>query len=108
MLCCLFNCSPGDCRVRGKCGAGVVAYSLLISMSVPHFSSLVALITSATYLTCAYTIPCWFTLLLLKDRINRLETLACMGLIPLSVALSCGGLAAAARSLMQALSNSAQ
>lgn len=88
--------------MRGTGGgrAGVVAYSFLISMSVPQFSSLVALITSATYLTCAYTIPCWFTLLLLRDRIAPLEAAVCTALIPLSIVMSCGGLAAAMRNLL--------
>eukprot|EP00884_Botryococcus_braunii_P008224 jgi/Botrbrau1/17402/Bobra.0833s0002.2 len=89
------------------CTSGVVAYSFLISMSVPHFSSLVALITSATYLTCAYTIPCWFTLLLLRDRISSLEALACSALIPVSILLSLGGLTAAGCSLLQSLKASA-
>ena len=79
----------------------VVAYSFLISMSVPFFSSLVALVTSATYLTCAYTIPCAFTLLLLRGRLSCGELALCSALIPLSVAMSCAGFFSAMQQLLE-------
>ena len=79
----------------------VVAYSFLISMSIPFFSSLVALVTSATYLTCAYTIPCAFTLLLLRHRLAPAELALCAALIPLSILMSCAGFFSALQSLLE-------
>jgi vesicular inhibitory amino acid transporter len=79
----------------------VVAYSFIISMSIPFFSSLVALVTSATYLTCAYTIPCAFTLLLMREQLPRSELLLCAALIPLSVLMSCAGFFSALQSLLE-------
>ena len=79
----------------------VVAYSFLISMTVPYFSSLVALVTSATYLICAYTIPCCFTLALLRERLPRAELALCTVLIPLSLLMSCAGVLSAFQNLME-------
>ncbi len=79
----------------------VVAYSFLISMTVPYFSSLVALVTSATYLITAYTIPCCFTLALLRDRLRRPELALCTALIPLSLLMSCAGVLSAFQNLME-------
>ncbi len=79
----------------------VVAYSFLISMSIPFFSSLVALVTSATYLTCAYTIPCAFTLLLMRHRLSSAELGLCAALIPLSILMSCAGFFSALQSLLE-------
>jgi vesicular inhibitory amino acid transporter len=74
--------------------AFVVTYSFGISMSLPFFSTLVGLVTSVCYLTCAYTIPCWFTLRLIPDRISRLEKVACHVIIPISLAMSAVGFCA--------------
>ncbi len=79
----------------------VVAYSFLISMTVPYFSSLVALVTSATYLITAYTIPCCFTLALLRERLHRPELALCTVLIPLSLLMSCAGVLSAFQNLME-------
>ncbi len=79
----------------------MVAYSFLISMSVPFFSSLVALVTSATYLTCAYTIPAAFTLLLLRSRLSCAELTLCTLLIPLSIAMSGAGFFSATQQLLE-------
>ena len=79
----------------------MVAYSFLISMSIPFFSSLVALVTSATYLTTAYTIPCAFTLLLLRNRLSACELALCATLIPLSILMSCAGFFSALQSLLE-------
>jgi vesicular inhibitory amino acid transporter len=79
----------------------VVAYSFLISMSVPFFSSLVALVTSATYLTCAYTLPCAFTLLLMRERLSWGELTLCTALIPVSLVLSCAGFFSAMQQLLE-------
>lgn len=81
----------------------VVAYSFLISMTVPYFSSLVALVTSATYLITAYTIPCCFTLALLRDRLPRIELALCTVLIPLSLLMSCAGVLSAFENLLENL-----
>ena len=72
-----------------------------ISMSVPFFSSLVALVTSATYLTCAYTLPCAFTLLLLRDRLSCGELTLCSALIPISILMSCAGFFSAMQQLLE-------
>jgi solute carrier family 32 (vesicular inhibitory amino acid transporter) len=69
----------------------VVGYSFGISMSLPFFSTLVGLVTSVCYLTCAYTIPCWFTLRLLGDRISKFERYACYAIIPVSILVSAVG-----------------
>ncbi|EIE25419.1 hypothetical protein COCSUDRAFT_46708 [Coccomyxa subellipsoidea C-169] len=79
----------------------VVAYSFLISMTVPYFSSLVALVTSATYLICAYTIPCCFTVALMRERLPRAELALCMALIPMSLLMSCAGVLSAFQNLME-------
>ena len=79
----------------------MVAYSFLVSMSIPFFSLLVALVTSATYLTCAYTIPCAFTLLLLRHRLAPAELALCATLIPLSILISCAGFFSALQSLLE-------
>ena len=55
------------CDVRTACdharapwaavSAGVVAYSCAVALTLPFFSTLVGLMSSVTYLTCAYTLP---------------------------------------------------
>jgi vesicular inhibitory amino acid transporter len=72
-------------------------------VSLPFFSTLVGLVTSVTYLTCAYTIPCWFTLRLLPHRISRLEYALCWALVPLSVAFSLVGFGCSVYALAQNL-----
>lgn len=69
----------------------VVVYSYLISISVPYFSLLVGMITGATYLTAAYTIPAWFLLLVGGSRIHWAERGFLWLLIPVSILVSAGG-----------------
>lgn len=83
--------------------ACIIAYSFGISMSLPFFSTLVGLVTSVTYLTCAYTIPCWFTLRLLGDRISKAEYALCWAAVPLSIAFSCVGFGASVLALVDNL-----
>ena len=55
------------CNVRTACdharapwaavSTGVVAYSCAVALTLPFFSTLVGLMSSVTYLTCAYTLP---------------------------------------------------
>ena len=71
--------------------AFVIGYSFIIAVLVPFFSTLVGLVVSLCYLTCAYTLPCIFTLRLLGDRISAAERLLCWALIPLSLILSIAG-----------------
>lgn len=88
--------------------AVIVAYSFGISWSLPFFSTLVGLVTSVTYLTCAYTIPCWFTLRLLGSRISRAEYALCWALVPLSIAFSCLGFGCSLYALVQNLGGSGE
>ncbi|CAL5220298.1 g2283 [Coccomyxa viridis] len=85
----------------------IVGYSFGISVTLPFFSTLVGLVTSVTYLTCAYTIPCWFTLRLLGDRVSRTEYWVLWGLIPLSIAFSLLGLGSSVWALVNNLGGGA-
>ena len=79
----------------------VVAYSYVISMSVPYFSSLVGIVAGTTYLVCAYTLPCWFALRLFgPEQMSKAERWLCRGLIPLSLLVSALGLASSVKSLV--------
>ena len=69
----------------------IVGYSFGISVTLPFFSTLVGLVTSVTYLTCAYTIPAWFTLRLLGERVSRAEYWLLWAIIPVSLAFSALG-----------------
>ncbi|KAJ9516031.1 hypothetical protein QJQ45_024473, partial [Haematococcus lacustris] len=69
----------------------VVAYSCVISISLPFFSSLVGLVTSVTYLVCAYALPAWFCLRLLPN-ISWGERLLLWLLIPTALLFSGVGL----------------
>ncbi len=79
----------------------VVGYSFVISMLVPDFSKLVALVTSGTYLLCAYLIPCGCTLLLLRDRLGGAEIALCAALIGASVLMSLAGCYSALQTLLE-------
>lgn len=79
--------------------SAVITYAFAVSMTVPFLSSLVALATSATSLVCAYTLPAWFTLLLLPDKISRGEYYLCVALIPLSLLMSGTGFYSSVRVL---------
>lgn len=81
----------------------VISYAYGIAVSIPFFSTLVGLIASATYLTTAYTIPCFFTIKLLGKRLPRIEYYACAALIPLSVAASCAGMYSSVLALLEDL-----
>lgn len=78
----------------------VVSYSWLISMFLPYFSSLVGIVASATYLVCAYTLPCWFALKLFGSKMWRGELWLCHVIIPLSLLASAAGLVSSVRSLI--------
>ncbi|KAF8063001.1 AVT1D [Scenedesmus sp. PABB004] len=79
----------------------VVTYSWLISVSLPYFSSLVGILASATYLACAYTLPCYFATVLLRSVMGRAELALCYALIPLSLCLSAAGMASSISALVQ-------
>ena len=83
--------------------ACIIAYSFGISISLPFFSTLVGLVTSVTYLTCAYTLPCWFTIRLLRGHISRTELGLCWFLVGFSVLLSGVGLASSILALVDNL-----
>ena len=85
----------------------IVGYSFGISVSLPFFSTLVGLVTSVTYLTCAYTIPCWFTLRLLGERMSRAEYWLLWALIPLSLAFSMVGFGSSVWALVNNLGGGA-
>lgn len=78
----------------------VVSYSWLISMFLPYFSSLVGIVASATYLVCAYTLPCWFALKLFGSKMWRGELWLCHVLIPVSLLISAAGLVSSVKSLI--------
>lgn len=83
----------------------VAAYSGAIAVLVPFFCTLVGLVTSVTYLTCAYTLPSWFMLRLAKQRGSGLalhpgEKWLLTMIIPLSVIASAVGLAASLRTFV--------
>lgn len=98
------------CASDHKAGSWLVAslfvltYSYLIAISVPYFSPLVGLVTSVTYLSCAYTIPAWFSLCLLGPRLHPLERLLLRTIIPLSLALSAIGFYSSAMAMVQNVS----
>ena len=87
------QCSSDHCPWRWL-GASifVVAYSYAISTTVPYFSTLVGLVTSATYLTCAYALPAWFTLRLIGKRLGMAERCLLWSFIPISFLFSGVGL----------------
>ncbi|GFR52080.1 hypothetical protein Agub_g14540 [Astrephomene gubernaculifera] len=74
--------------------AFVASYSAVVAVAVPFFCTLVGFVTSVTYLACAYTLPAWFALKLLADRLGRLEKAWLITLIPVSLVLSAIGLVA--------------
>jgi vesicular inhibitory amino acid transporter len=83
----------------------VAAYSGAIAVLVPFFCTLVGLVTSVTYLTCAYTLPAWFMLRLAKQGGSALvmrpgEKWLLTMIIPLSVIASAVGLAASLRTFV--------
>lgn len=55
------------------------------------------LVTSVTYLTCAYTLPAWFSLKLLGAKLGSLEKVWLMALIPITIILSSIGLVASVK-----------
>lgn len=55
------------------------------------------LVTSVTYLTCAYTLPAWFALKLLAGRLGALERAWLIALIPVTLCLSGVGLLASVK-----------
>ena len=83
------------------CSAFVVIYSYLVSTSVPHFSTLVSLITSATFLISSYTLPAWFTLRLVGKDLGVLERVTMWAMIPASLVLSGVGLYASISMLIE-------
>lgn len=96
------RCSSDHARLPWLAGTlFVVSYSFLLSMSVPYFSTLVGIVASSTYLVCAYTLPCWFALKLLKDSMGRLERGACYVAIPISLLVSFVGLVCSVRTLIR-------
>ncbi len=52
----------------------------------------VGLMTSVTYLVCAYTLPAWFALKLLGRKLSVFEKALLWLLIPVSILVSMGGL----------------
>lgn len=99
------QCSQEQCPYRWfYASVFVVAYSYLLSISVPFFSTLVSLITSTCYLICAYALPAYFTLILIGDKIGSLERLFLQSLIPASFIFSALGLYASIVSLANDLS----
>lgn len=69
----------------------MVSYSYLLAISVPFFSTLVSLITSACYLLCAYALPAYFTLILIGDKLGVFERFFLRSLIPASFIFSALG-----------------
>lgn len=78
----------------------VVSYSWGLSMSLPYFSSLVGIVASATYLICAYFLPCWFALKLFGDTMWKPELWLCHALMPIALLVSAAGLVSSVRSLI--------
>ena len=83
------------------CSCFVVLYSYLIATTVPHFTTLVSLITSATFLISSYTLPAWFTLSLIGGRLGLVERLAMWLMIPVSLLFSGIGLYGSIVTLIQ-------
>ncbi|GAX75713.1 hypothetical protein CEUSTIGMA_g3156.t1 [Chlamydomonas eustigma] len=79
----------------------VVTYSYLISTSVPHFSSLVSLVTSATFLISTFALPAWFTLSLIGEELGWVERIVMWSLIPLSFVFSGIGMYGSVVSLVE-------
>ena len=77
---------------------------ILLSVSVPFFSTLVSLITSTCYLVCAYALPAYFTLILIGDKLDAVEKLFLRSLIPASFIFSALGLYASVVTLANDLS----
>lgn len=87
------QCSGDHCRWRWLAASVFVCiYSYLISTTVPYFGTLVGIVTSSTYLICAYALPAWFTLRLLGHKLAGWETVLLYSLIPISFVLSAIGL----------------
>ncbi|MEW5297296.1 MAG: hypothetical protein WDW36_000513 [Sanguina aurantia] len=82
----------------------VLTYSYFISVSIPYFSPLVGLVTSVTYLSCAYTIPAWFSLCLVGPRLHAAERALLRALIPVSLALSAVGFYSSAMAMVDNVS----
>ena len=96
------TCSSGHNRISwALTSCFVVLYSYVISTSVPHFSTLVSLITSATFLISSYALPAWFTLSLIGGKLGFLERLAIWSLIPISLLFSGIGLYGSIMTLIQ-------
>ncbi|PNH07612.1 hypothetical protein TSOC_005908 [Tetrabaena socialis] len=72
----------------------VTLYSGIVAVVIPFFCTLVGLVTSVTYLTCAYTLPAWFALTLLRAQLGPVERGFLIALIPITLALSAVGLTA--------------
>eukprot|EP00877_Chromochloris_zofingiensis_P014030 jgi/Chrzof1/8881/Cz03g27240.t1 len=85
----------------GAASVFVIAYSYAISISIPYFSALVGIVASTTYLICAYTLPCWFSLRLIKQDMWRIERWFCYLLIPVTLALSAWGLLSSVQTLIE-------
>ena len=95
------KCSTDHCPKRWLAASVfVVVYSYAISTSVPYFGTLVGLVTSSTYLICAYALPSWFTLRLLGNALGTPERLLLWSLIPLSFLFSGVGLYGSIMSLI--------
>jgi hypothetical protein len=81
----------------------VVAYSYLVSNMIPYFSCMVGIVSSSTYLVCAYTLPCWFALKLLRGSMASSELVLSYVLLGLSLPLSLLGLSSSVTSLVRNL-----
>lgn len=84
----------------------VVAYSCAISSSLPFFSTLVGILTSVTYLTCAYTIPAFFLLKLLGPKLGFGEKSVLYLMIPVSVVISLIGFVSSIYTLVNNIAGS--
>jgi hypothetical protein len=81
----------------------VVAYSYVVSNMIPYFSCMVGIVSSSTYLVCAYTLPCWFALRLLPSSMAKSEVTLNYVLLGLSLPLSLLGLSSSVTSLVRNL-----
>ncbi|WIA36420.1 hypothetical protein OEZ86_007730 [Tetradesmus obliquus] len=81
----------------------VVAYSYAVSNMIPYFSCMVGIVSSSTYLVCAYTLPCWFAVKLLHGSMARAEVVLDYALLGLSLPLSLLGLSSSVTSLVRNL-----
>ena len=99
------QCSQDQCPWRWLYASiFVVAYSYGLAISIPFFSTLVSLITSACYLICAYALPAYFTLILIGDQLNQVEKFFLQSLIPASFIFSALGFYASIVTLANDLS----